>query len=235
MLHMQLTNTHKIIISALAVVVLLGIYIVFDRKSKNESDTSFIEDNQTATTTDTNNGLGYKIEQIKPGDEIPKPIPDLNRSVTQSPKANVSQADISSATLKIKQLQGLLKDNPASFAVWLDLAMYQKMAGDYDGAIISWKYASRVRETDYVALANIGNLYAYYLKDNAQAEIYYKQAISRDPTQSYLYAQLFEVYRDIFKDLDKARAILKQGLSKIPNDLNLLDLQYSLDPIKPQS
>lgn len=232
MFSMELTKTHKIIISALAVFVLLGIYIVFDKKSKNEADTKSIENNQTATTTDVNNGIGYKIEPVSSGNEIPKPIPDLNRAVTQSPKATVSQADISSATLKIKQLQGLLKDKPASFAVWLDLAMYQKMAGDYDGAIISWKYASRLRETDYVALANIGNLYAYYLKDNAQAEIYYKQAISRDPTQSYLYAQLFEVYRDVFKDLDKARAILKQGLSKIPNDPNLLDLQYSLDPIK---
>lgn len=232
---MQLTKTHKIIISALAVVVLLGIYIVFDKKSKNEADIKPIENNQTATTTDVNNGIGYKIEPVNSGSEVPKPIPDLNRPVTQSSKANVPQADVSSATIKIKQLQDLLKDNPASFAAWLDLAMYQKMAGDYDGAIISWKYASRVRETDYVALANIGNLYAYYLKDNAQAEIYYKQAISRDPSQSYLYAQLFEVYRDVFKDLDKARAILKQGLSKIPNDPNLLDLQYSLDPIKPQS
>lgn len=225
---MQLTKTHKIIISGVAIVVLLGIYIVFDQKSKNESDTNLINDNQTATTTITNNDLGYTIEQVKPGDVIPKPIPDLNRPVTQSSKANVSQADISLATPKIKQLQDLLKNNPSSFAIWLDLAMYQKMAGDYEGAVISWKYASRVRETDFVALANLGNLYAYYLKDNAQAEVYYKQAISKGPTQAYLYTQLAEVYRDVFKDIDKARAIVTQGLSKIPNDPNLLQLQASL-------
>ena len=106
--------------------------------------------------------------------------------------------------------------------------MAQKAGGDYQGAIISWKYASRLAPTDFISLANIGNLYAYFLHDNAQAEIYYKQAIAKGQTQAYLYTQLAEIYRDIFQDLDKAKSIIDQGLSKIPNDPSLLQFKESL-------
>ena len=67
-----------------------------------------------------------------------------------------------------------------------------------------------------------------FLNDKNQAETYYKQAIINGPAQAYLYTQLAEVYRDIFKDLTKAQAVVAQGLLKIPNDPNLLQLQGSL-------
>lgn len=237
---MELTKTHKIIISAVVVVVLLGIYIAFDRKSNREIGNNIEDEVSVATSTDSTGTIntqgtgGYTIEQVSVEETKgkPEPIPDLNRVSVSATGAIVPPEAKLAAAEKIKTLQAKLKENPAYVEAWIDLGIYQKMAGDYDGAVISWKYASKLSPTDYVSVGNLGNLYAYFLKDNAQAEIYYKQAISRDPTQSYLYAQLFEVYRDVFKDLDKARAILKQGLSKIPNDPNLLDLQYSLDPIK---
>jgi hypothetical protein len=236
---MQFTKTQKIIISAVVIIVLLGIYIAFDRRSKVQTNNIPSNVNQTATTTATTTdsssktstqGVTYKIEPVPTNGAktVPKPIPDLDRPVTRSSMANVSENDVLVATKKIKELQTQLKNDPSNFLAWLDLAMYQKMAGDYAGAVLSWKYASKLAPTDYISLGNLGNLYAYFLKDNGQAEIYYKQAISKGPTQVYLYMQLADIYRDIFKDLDKARAIIAQGLSKIPNDPSLLQFQASL-------
>ena len=236
MLNMQITQTHKIIISAVVIVVLLGIYVVFDRKSKQETDNKIVETTETATTTvaTTDSGTGitgsYKIEQvpINEGKGFPQPVPDLNRELVLSSGAIISPEAMALAVQKIKTLQTMLKSNPANLSAWIDLGIYQKQAGDYTGAILSWKYAGRLSPTDYVSRANLGNLYAYFLKDNSQAEVYYKDAISKGPTQVYLYTQLAEVYRDVFKDLNKARAIVAQGLSKIPNDPSLLQLQASL-------
>lgn len=240
---MQLSKTHKIIISILVAIFLFGAYIAFDNRSKisqNEEDNTNISlEIATTTTTSTSNsntqtitnsdGIIYTVENITPNkSDVPKPIPDLNRVLIKSPLANVSESQLAIATEKIKELQSLLKGDPAIFTAWLDLASYQKMAGDYDGAIISWKYAGKLVPTDFVSIANIGNLYAYSLKDHLQSEIYYKQAISKAPTLPYLYIQLAEVYKYFFKDLDMARAIIDEGLRVIPNDESLLEAKSNI-------
>lgn len=234
---MQVTKTHKIIASLVAVAILFGGYIILDKNNKEkiaEAPNQIV----VATTTDgtiniESNDSGYTIKEvpINQGNSLPQPVPDLNRPVTKSSIAIVSESDLSIATPKIKELQSLLKNTPSNFPAWLDLASYQKMAGDYEGAVLSWQYAGKLAPRDYISLGNLGNLYAYYLKDNAKAELYYKQAISRNPMQSYLYAQLAEVYIDVFKNIEKARAILDQGLSKIPNDPNLLEFKASLETV----
>jgi tetratricopeptide (TPR) repeat protein len=164
---------------------------------------------------------------------IPKPIPDLDRVLSKSPLATmVTAEDVSRSGVKIKELQTFLKSNPSVFPAWIDLGAYQKNAGDYDGAIISWTYASKLLPTDYVALGNIGNLYGFFMKNPEMSANYYKQAIKRDPRQSYLYAQLAEVYEYIAKDKNKAIAILKEGLKAIPNDPNLTELLRNLEDSK---
>ena len=232
---MQLTKTHKIIISAAVIIVLLGVYITFDRKLKSDIENKTVDTTEIATTTVTTNlGTGitgnYKIEPIPIGEGkgVPQPIPNLNRELVLWNGAIISPEAKTLAVEKIKLLQTTLKNNPANLSAWIDLGIYQKQAGDYEGAILSWKYAGKLSPTDYVSRANLGNLYAYFLKDNAQAEIYYKDAISKGSTQVYLYTQLAEVYRDVFNNLDKARAIVAQGLSKVPNDPNLLQMEASL-------
>ncbi|OHB09637.1 MAG: hypothetical protein A3I21_01985, partial [Candidatus Zambryskibacteria bacterium RIFCSPLOWO2_02_FULL_39_69] len=222
---MQITQTQKIITSTIVVVVLLGLYIYIDQKSKQQNQ--FTNTNiststeKTATTTifgtqvNTTNNVSYTIEQvpIKKKSGIPQPIPDLNRPATSE---------------NILTLQAQLKKNPADFPAWLDLAMYQKMAGDYQGSVISWTYAGKLMPSNPVSFGNLGNLYAYFLHDKTKAEMYYKQAISKGPTQIYLYGQLVEVYLDIFHDTNKARAIIDQGLLKMPNDPNLLQMKAGL-------
>ena len=132
-------------------------------------------------------------------------------------------------TDKIRSLQARLKKDPRDFLAWLDLGIYQKMATDYEGAVISWQYASRLDPTSYIPLGNLGDLYAYFLKDKTKALEYYKKAISNGSTQSYLYVQLALVYKDVFKDMDKALAIIDQGLSKLPNNPSLLETKANLE------
>ncbi len=228
---MNVTKTQKIIISALSVVVLILIYIVFDRNTK-KSDPKTAD---LATTTVQTNGLGggvtYKIENTQSPQVayIPKPIPDLDRVVVKSPLATfVTEMDFRVAVSKVKEFQELLKKDPSNFANWMDMAMYQKAGGDYKGAVVSWLYAGKLRPTNFVSFGNLGNIYAYYLKDNAKAEVYYKEAITKSPTQAYLYLQLASVYQDVFKDMDKAREIVNEGLKQLPDDESLLSAKESL-------
>lgn len=230
---MNLTKTHKIIISIVSVLILFGIYVLIDKRSKNNEEKKD-ENVNIATTTDINlktNTGSYKIEQIPiSGNNVAtEKVPDLNRRIIVTAGAIVSPEAKKLSTEKITELQTRLKANTQDVLAWLDLGMYQKMAGDYEGAAISWKYVTKISPTDYISRGNLGNLYAYFLKDNGQAEVYYKEAIVKNPTQVYLYTQLAEVYRDIFKDLNKAKAIIDEGLTKVPNNPNLLQFKALLN------
>ena len=241
---MEITKTPKIIGSIVVLVILLGLYIAFDRNLRNRQNQTGKTDQTIATSTDSNQattsgaihvnapeGVGYTIEKVPTTEsgDVSKPIPDLNRPITLSSGAIILPEAKVLATEKVKSLQNLLRNNPSDLSAWLDLAMYQKMAGDYAGAVISWHYATKLAPYSYTAFGNLGNLYAYFLKDNAKAEMYYKEAISKGQTQGYLYTQLAEVYRDIFYDKVKALAITNEGLSKITNDPNLLQIKASLE------
>jgi tetratricopeptide (TPR) repeat protein len=231
---MQLTKTHKIIIGIVFIIILFGLYMVFSKQIKQGVD-DLTNKTATTTTTDLGNGVvvrgngDYTIEQV-PIEEttVPQPIPDLTRVSVAEEGARITAEAKTLATEKIKTLQTQLKTDPSSLPEWLDLGMYQKMAGDYAGAVISWTYAAKLSPTSYLPSGNLGDLYAYFFKDYSKSVMYYKEAISKGPTQVYLYVQLTEVYRDLVKDVAKAKAIVEQGLSKIPNDPNLLQLQESL-------
>lgn len=231
-----MTRTHKIILSILSALVLLWAYIALDKRSNSGAQPLNI-----ATTTDTNtvktgeasvsgnvSGTGsYTIEQVD-GSGVPQPIPDLNRPVRPLGSATVTTEAIVRATEKILPLQAELKKDPSNFSAWMNLALYQKMAGDYQGAVITWQYAGKLSPADYISVGNLGNLYGYFLKDNVKAESYFKLAISKAPTQASTYIQLAEFYWDVLKDLNKARNIVDQGLDAIPNNTNLLQLKATL-------
>lgn len=243
-----MTTTHKTLIGIIVAVLVIGgaVYMI---KGKSDTDIGLLGENQNQTATTSNgsttgtstipgtnivvqgaNGASYTIEPVpfSEGQGVPQPIPNLDRPVAPAGSATVTAEAKAAAAVKITSLQSRLKKNPADVLAWIDLGMYQKQAGDYQGSVISWQYAGKLSPADYVSRANLGNLYAYFLKDNGQAEMYYKQAIAKGSTQAYLYTQLAEVYRDVFGDKEKALAIVNQGLSQIPNDANLLQLKASL-------
>ena len=227
---MEKSQTQRIIISAVVIAILFGGYVYFDRKNKEGVNNLANQATTTGSTINTQTSTGgYTIEQV-PVDQnqAPEGMPDLNRPVTSPSSVSVSIDALVLATQKILALQAQLKKTPTDFNSWLDLGMYQKMAGDYDGAVLSWQYASKIIPSSPTPLGNLGNLYAYFIKDNVKAEMYYKEALAQDPSQEYLYTQLAEFYRDILKDFTKAGAIVSAGLARIPNDPNLLQIRDSL-------
>ncbi len=235
---MQITKTKKIIIGIIVASMFLGVYIYVDIKSRKAINSPSNTTDQTiSTTTEVTTSVsniqgtgGYTVTQVSEteGRDLPQPIPDLNRKIILSSGVLVAPEAQALATEKISLLQVQLKKDMANLKAWINLGIYQKMAGDYQGAILSWQYASKLAPSDYVSLGNIANLYAYFLHNNAQAEIYYKKAIANGPTQAYLYIQLAEVYRDVFHDTAKAKAIITEGLAKNPNNKSLLEAQANL-------
>ncbi len=212
-----------------AVVLLVVAYFVFDDKSE---EVKTIPNTNATTTTQLNfEGSGdadYTIEQLPDGGTENVPVPDLNRKVIFGSTTNFDDATKKIITEKILEIQNKLKKDSRDLASWLDLGLYQKMAGDFQGAVLSWKYVSDVSSSDFISLGNLGDLYAYYLKDKNLSETYYKRAINNGPKQAYLYLQLAGVYKDVFKDLNKANAIIDEGIKKIPDDKSLVQYKTSL-------
>ena len=231
-----MTQTNKILITVLVGILLGGIITFVVQSHKNTSPTSGTSTSTasnasstplTSANATTSTSTGYTITQI-PAGNVPKPIPDLNRPVTFGQSVALDANTRTLLTQKITTLQTNLKANPNNLAYWVQLGVDQKIAGDFTGSVISWEYANKLDTTNYVAAADLGDLYGYYLHDTAKAQIYYKQAISRGPTKSYLYLQFATFYRDVMKNNSQALVIVNQGLAKIPNDPSLLQLQSTL-------
>jgi tetratricopeptide (TPR) repeat protein len=127
-----------------------------------------------------------------------------------------------------------LKTDPYSFDKWLNLGSVRQMAEDYVGAEEVYLFANELSPNNSVAFHNLGYLYGYYLHDNVKAEMNYLKAIENKPQQLFLYYQTAEFYKNVIKDLSKARAIVEKGIKVNPNattDLNTL-LWSLQDPIK---
>jgi tetratricopeptide (TPR) repeat protein len=214
--------TRKTVISAIFFLVLAGVagfYINRDLKKipvveNGNPDTSWKspEENKTG-------GYTVKVEPVKSAPVVA--IPDLNRTV------NFENAD-EKIRVKIMEISSALKKNSSDIASWIDLGSWRKAIGDYDGARLAWEYVTKVRPTDSVANGNLGDLYAYYLKDNQKAETYFLQALKNEPSSIFLYFKIAEFYRDVVKDTQKAKDIVEQGIAKNPTSQELKDLLLSL-------
>jgi len=240
---MKITKTQKIAGSIIILIILLGLYIVFDHRSQNAGEnpaTSASVTNQTASTTTTTTGGtqittqgtgGYTITQVPvtEGAGVPQPIPDLKSQVVFSGiGASLTPDTKTMVQQKVSVLQAALQKNPADFDSWINLGIYQKMAGDFNATIASWQYAGKLSPTNFISFGDLGDLSAYFLKDTVSAEKYYAQAIKNGPTQEYLYIQLAQVEHDIEQNTAKALATVNAGLSQIPNDPNLLQYKTEL-------
>ena len=236
---MEISKKNKIIISIVfAVCIIAGAFFVYKKSQigkieKNDNGTP-----KTSTTTNiggveiSSEGSGnYKVERVPVNEGrnvLPQPVPDLSKSLVFG--SNVSLSDEAKKLLssKVSDLQSQLKKDPTYVTGWIDLGVYRKMAGDYAGALVSWTYATKLAPDDYISYGNIGDLYAYYIKDNAMAEVSYKKAISNAPDQVYLYVQLATIYRDVFGDINKAKEIIDQGLKVSPNSKTLLEFKATV-------
>jgi tetratricopeptide (TPR) repeat protein len=175
---------------------------------------------------------GVKIEPIaitnnKPAANIP--LPDLNKEIKIT--TDMSEDAKKIVTTKIQDLSSQLKKDSDNLENWLVLGVYRKTIGDYESAKEVWEYASAIRPQNSISFNNLGELYAYYLKDNKKAEENYTKAIENDPSAIYIYRNFFDFYRYFAKDMAKARAILEKGIATNPATSS--DLKSLLQNVQP--
>lgn len=220
------------LIAVALILVLVGLYFAFDISKKEPVPVETVPtESNTSTTTQVNLGdgivatvpNGYMFESVNTPST---PVPSLNRAVVFV--SGIDESVQKAIQTKVAELQTELKKDSSKVAYWIDLGTYHKVAGDFSGAKIYWDYAGKRAPTDFISFGNLGNMYAYQLKDMVTAEKYYNQAIKNAPTQVYLYFQLAEAFRDVSKDISKARAVVDRGLVANPNNADLLTLKESL-------
>jgi tetratricopeptide (TPR) repeat protein len=131
----------------------------------------------------------------------------------------------------VEKIVAELKENPEHFETWFELATHYKIAGDYKGAEEIWQYitVNAPANMHYVAWANLGDLYMNFIKDYPKAEEYYKKAIALKSDEISLYADMYRLYRYLYKtDTSAAADILAEGLRSNPGDKDLHTLQDEL-------
>jgi tetratricopeptide (TPR) repeat protein len=153
-------------------------------------------------------------------------IPSLERPVVfpaNFPEEVKEQYNTSLAELKSK-----ITADPNDTTLWLDLAIRYRMVQDYDGAVEIWEYLLSQKPQDPIVLHNLGEHYFHYGRDYKRAEDYYRRAIEAAPQFSINYTDLFEMYRDVYKqDTSAAEEILKEGIRNI-STIDVVDLQLML-------
>ena len=187
-----------------------GLFIYKDIKSTGEKT------GQEISKIADENQPQVKVEEIS--NDTPKPTippPDLTRKVVIT--AVMSEESKKQALEKIAEIIKSLKTNPDLFENWVELGAYMKLIGDYDGAVIYWKYAAVIRPKSFIPLANLGDLYLFNIKDTAKAEQSYISALMVGPDQSMVYEKLSELYRYFLKDDTKAKVALQDGINKNPS------------------
>lgn len=226
-----MTNT-KIIISVL-VVILLASFGVFGYKKFYTKESTPVngESAESASTTSETSGIvkikgsgDFTVNAVPiPGTNIP--APDLNRPMTVTVELPADAKKL--ALEKIAQLESDLKKDGSNVDNWLTLAIYRKTIGDYIAARDIWDYLGSMNPKNFVTFANLGDLYANYLKDPVKAEENFKRAIANESSHTYVYRNFADFYRYVKKDDAKAKAILKQGIAANPTSAQ--DLEYLLN------
>lgn len=211
------------------VVIVGGIYIWRDwratpsgQSTQNNIEQGISSQNQTATST--NEAIIKPVSAVKNAAKNIK-APDLNQEVPIS--ASLSEEVKKVLTANTAATISELKAHPDDQGGWLKLAIYKKTAGDYKGAEEIWQYLTIINPQGYVAYNNLGDLYAYFLKDYNKAEINFLKALELSPQQSFLYRSLYEFYLYALKDEVKAKAILEKGIKL--NVTGAQDLKVLLD------
>lgn len=221
----------KYIMIAAWVVLLIVIILAFVYQNKKKVDvTTGTEENASTTIVSLGDGVNVAVPQGYTIEKIPEAAKASTPSLSRQVVFGVAVDPVVKTTIqtKVAELQASLSKDPKQFNAWIDMGVYHKVAGDYVGAKIYWDYAGKLAPTDFISFGNLGNMYAYQLKDMVKAEQYYNQAIKNAPTQIYLYFQLAEAFRDVSKDIPKAKAVVERGLVANPGNTELISLRDSL-------
>lgn len=211
-------NNKNIVLLVLLIAATVAV-IFFVSKDKTGSKTGEFTINQISTSTEVKIGGSDASEKT-----TVKTIatPSLDRVVI----ASTLESDLrNQLTSQIKETSTALKNNTGYFDGWIMLGSLRKMAGDYEGARDAWEYASAISPSNYVSFGNLGDLYQYYLKDYLRAEKNMLTVVKNKVDNIAGYRNLYNLYTQSYKEkINEAPKILLSGLSKNPNNLDLIVL-----------
>lgn len=228
---METKNRTCLVIFVLVAVSLLGatFYLYFPDSSHRPLPNRAVPEEVHRESATTSSGVSVRGVEF---DETPNSspqksttaqssiyVPDLDRPIVFS--ANVSQSQQTLITKKIEEIVAVLRKNSDAFNSWVGLGIERKAAGDYEGARDAWEYASAIRPSNSVSFGNLGDLYAYYLRDPHKAEQRFLTAVKNDPSMTYLFVQTADFYVSVLGNRSKAVAFLQQALRDNPRNQDL--------------
>lgn len=124
---------------------------------------------------------------------------------------------------EIKIFAQTIKEQPTFGQAWLQIGIFKKSIGDYEGAADAWEYASIIRPESFIPPANLAEVYWNYLPDYPRAEQQFREAIRRDPNQQSLYIKAADFYSYAYREKEHlAGDILREGLGAIPGNVDLI-------------
>ncbi len=218
-----MTNRKKLIIFIPIFVIIIGFagwYIYRDFKGSKNPPIS--EENKEIGTPALNLVTSNVINVVNE-DEIKKQMPNLDREIVF--QGNISEEQKARAVAEIKIITASLKADYDKLEDWLNLGIWRKTIGDYEGAAEAWKFATIIRPNEAVAFHNLGDLYSQYLPDFPKAEQYYLTAIEKDTTHNpFFFIKLYEFYRYYYKKLDLAEKTLLDAIKANPGEERLKTL-----------
>ncbi|MFC1775303.1 tetratricopeptide repeat protein [Patescibacteria group bacterium] len=220
-----MNTKQKTILLIIAIIILAGIgYYFYPELKEAKDEASNISTSINSIKADSDDFVIKEISQetITTGVEAP----NLDRKVVFP--AGLSQEAKDIIQKKISTLVEELNVDSVQYEKWLDLGLLYKAIEDYSGAREVWEYVSIVWPQNSVSFHNLGDLYGYYLDDKQKAEENFLMAIENSPSNSFYYFKLAEFYRDVVKDVEKARRIVEQGLEENPDSAELQQLLESL-------
>jgi len=219
-----------IAIIIIGAIILIGIAYFFSKSlstpttpsntaSSTPINTTSSSSASSITVTSASSSSGYTIHLITAGKA---PVaPSFKTPLTFSDPSVTADEQVSMQA-QFAQVQTTLAANDQDFNSWIELGDLRKEAGDYTGAAADWQYVSALYSSNVVSNANLADLYTNYLHEYPQAAAAYKAAIANDPTQVYLYDDLFQLYTNQYpQPTATIVALLKQGLAANPNAAEL--------------
>jgi tetratricopeptide (TPR) repeat protein len=228
-----LLNMNKKIISIIAgviVVVGVGYYVYVDMTPNpvivDTTDITKKEEIQGDISIEGKTVEGDRPVTIKSVKNESIPVPNLDKKIVFNKNIPIGTQDI--LRQNIQTISQELKKDSNLPDNWIELGTYRKNIGDYVGSVEALNYAIYLNPSNSVAYNNIGDLYAYFLKNDVLAEQNFLKALEVAPKDLYLYFKVSEFYTDVLKNPSAARAIVEQGVEENPNSTELKDLLNSL-------
>ncbi len=206
--------------SILVVIIVFGAWYgsLYFAKPLAENNPPSIEEIATSTPEET-----PPLAEVKPTED---PLQVKALAIVRSPlviKKTLPESTLRLAKEKIAEAVSLIETSYDYDAPWLELGGYRRLLGDYDGAAAAWKFLIEIRPQAFVPYHNLGDLYAFILKDHVRGENYFLKSLEVGPGNIQGYLALAQLYKDstTLKKQVLADDILLEGVKANPKDFTL--------------